>query len=360
MKKILIIVGALSVGGAENMIYELTKNINRDLFDVSILCYLGKRMSSIEEKIEKSTNIIYMNETGKAGVKSLSSVFRVINSINPDIIHAHLGGMVYAIPWAFIHPRKALMITAHTRADKAFKKKVEWLLRMMLKYQKDRTMIVAVSEENNIAIKKYFSVNDEVCRCINNGIAIDKFYREEHSCFTFINVAQHDQNKNQIAIIRAVEKILKTGRKVSLLLVGDGPCHNNLKSEVRRLGLSNSVIFTGQVSDPEKYYAQADVYAQTSFQEALPLSVLEAMAAGLPIIATNVGGLRDVVDKNGILIPAGDDEALVSAMIKIMDASASEYEIMAENSKSMVKNYSSVRMAEQYEQAYDKLLDRRK
>ena len=82
------------------------------------------------------------------------------------------------------------------------------------------------------------------------------------------------------------------------------------------------------------------------------------MASGLPIIATDVGGLKDVVDQNGVLIDAGDEDALLSAMIKMMDASEAEYQYMATDSKRMVNSYSSVRMAEQYEQVYSKLFSR--
>ena len=358
MKKVLIIVGSLTVGGAERMICELTKNIDTNRFNISVLCYSGRTNSKIERITAENVNVFFLNETGKIGLGSLKRVFCAINEINPDVIHAHLGGMVYAVPWKFLHPNKALIITAHTSPQKAFNKKIEWLLRLMLRFQKRKLMVVAVSEANQEAIKKYFSISNESCKCINNGIDIDRFCKREHERFTFINVARQDENKNQIAMIRAIEQIKKMGRDALLILVGDGPCHEQLKSESNALGLSDCVIFSGQVPDPETYYAKADVYVQTSFREALPLSVLEAMASGLPIVATNVGGLKDVVDGNGVLIEAGDDEALLSAMLDMMDTSEFKYEMMAKKSKEIVKNYSSSRMAELYERSYGELLDK--
>jgi len=220
-------------------------------------------------------------------------------------------------------------------------------------------MLVAVSRENLSLVQKYYKVNDDKSVIVNNGIDIERFYKIPHDKFTFINVARQDDNKNQGAIIRALDKLIRAGKKANLLLVGDGPCHDKLKSQAVKLGISDSVLFTGNVSDPTKYYAQSDVYVQASFREALPLSVLEAMASGIPIVATNVGGLIDVVDGNGILVDVEDDDALFSAMNTIMELSQSEYEIMANRSKQMVKGYSSVRMAEQYEKVYEKLFKRR-
>lgn len=356
-KKLLIIVGALSMGGAENMIYELVKFINQERYNVKVICYGKKQNNTLEDKVSKLCCVEYLGVTGRINLRVFKKVFSRIKAINPDIIHAHMGGVSFSIPWCTLH-KVPLCITVHSKPQQAFSVINNYLIKIFKSVLNIK--IVAVSKENLILIRNYYKLNDRNSEYINNGIDIERFYKSHHDKYTFINVARLDENKNQIAIIRAIDRIIKLGKNVDLILVGDGPCKEELMSEAKRLGIMGHILFTGIVSDPEKYYAISDVYVQSSFREALPLSVLEAMATGLPIIATNIGGLKDVVDGNGILIEAGDDEALFSAMVTILDSSKAEYESMAETSTNIVKSYSSVRMAEQYEQTYENLLNSKK
>lgn len=357
MKKLLVIIGALSMGGAEHMVYELLKHIDRSRFQASILCYAGKLGTPIEEDIEKTIEVIYLDKGGTITLSTIRSVFSKINEINPDIIHAHLGGMVYAIPWTFLHSKKRLVVTAHTKPSQAFNRKIEGLLKWMLRHRGKTTKVVAVSEENHYALMEYLKVDANVCRYVNNGIDLERFFQKEHSHFTYINVARQDENKNQVSIVRAFSRLYKSNMDIRLILVGDGPCHQNLVEEAQRLGVSDVVLFPGMVSDVENYYAVSDVYIQSSFREAMPLSALEAMAAGLPLISTNVGGMKDITKENGILISAGDDGQLYHAMECILKAGLEEISFRSMVSRELVKNYSSKKMAEEYMNLYDEILE---
>lgn len=353
-KKVLIIVNALNIGGAENMIYELVKSINKEEYLPVVVCYGQKIQNSLEQKMEKICDVKYVGLTGEINLNSMKKVFSVIKEINPDIIHAHQGGVTFAIPWCVLN-RVPLCITVHSKPEQAFSPVNNRMIRIFKNII--NLKVIAVSKENLMFVRDFYKIGKNKSDFINNGIDIDRFYKLKHDNFTFINVARQDENKNQILIIRAMEKLVRNGKNVNLLLIGEGPCHNYLKSEVYRLGLSESISFIGQIADPEKYYAVSDVYVQTSFREALPLSVLEAMATGLPIIATNVGGLKDIVDENGILLAAGDEQALYSAMIYMSNVSDLEYTRMSNNSKKRVEDYTSIQMAEKYGNVYGKLLN---
>lgn len=351
-KKLLIIIGALNMGGAEHMVYELVKFINKEEYTPEILCYGKPLGNSLEAAVSGVCKVRYVGISGKIGFGAMRRVFAAIKEASPDVIHAHLGGVTFAMPWCFLH-RVPLCITVHSRPDRAFSSQNRRMLKLLKGFLKLK--VIAVSKENLSLVRDYYRLSEKKCGFINNGIDVGRFYRAEHGKFTFINVARQDENKNQIAIIRAIYELKMTGKDVKLLLVGDGPESESLKKATEELRISDSVEFTGLVSDPSKYYAQSDVYVQASFREALPLSVLEAMAAGLPIIATDVGGLCDVVTDNGILVKAGDGRALFSAMKRIMDSTDAEYTLMSESSKSTVNGYSSVRMAELYEQVYKEI-----
>lgn len=355
MIKVLTVVANMSEGGGQHMIYELIRHMNTSKYQMELLCYAGRVNSALEKKIEKVCNIDYLNENGTLTIGSYRRVFRTIKKYNPDIVHAHLGGMAFAVPWALLGNKRRLVITAHTKPQVAFDKKIEPLIRFLLKYRKKTTKVIAVSEENFHLLQEYLNIESDVSAFVNNGVDLDRFYREKHSLFTYINVARQDENKNQAAIIKAFHKIHLGNKDTKLILVGDGPCHNALKNLVKKLELEDNIEMPGMVGNVEDYYAQSDCYVQASHREAMPLSALEAMAAKLPIISTDVGGMKEIVKENGYLISDNDDDQLYEKMYRICKVSDKEIKLKGEKSFEIVNGYSSKKMADKYSVIYDEL-----
>ena len=351
MINLLIILPGLGMGGAEHMVYELIKNLDHNLYATKVLCYGGKKNTPLEKQMETECKVIYGDVRGTISLLDFFKVFKIMNSVNPDIIHAHMGGVTFAVPWSWIK-KKPLVITVHTKPEKAFRKKNEWMIRHSLK----RVKLVAVSEDNKKRLQRYYSVDDSICECINNGIDINRFTRKEHSAFSYINVARQDENKNQKSILDSFAKVHAEFPNTKLFLIGDGPLHNSLCQDVKRMKLEDAVCIPGLTDTPEQYYSVSDVYVQSSHREAMPLSVLEAMAAGLPVISTDVGGLRDVVKDNGIIVEDNNPDALYRAMRQLIKSPDCERNRMGNASKEIVLNYSSPKMAKQYSNMYLSLL----
>jgi glycosyltransferase involved in cell wall biosynthesis len=217
-------------------------------------------------------------------------------------------------------------------------------------------MVVAISKYNHDRIKSYWHLNDSISCYINNGIEIDCFYTKQHEIFSYINTSRHDENKNQALIIRAFARLYfeNTAIPMKLYLIGDGDIHERLKRLSVDLKIMNHVEFTGYIVSPKDYLAISDVYISSSHREGLSLSALEAMASRLPIIATDVGGVRDLAQDNGILIADNDEEGLYSAMKKLRD-DAELRQGKAENSYKMVQAFSAKKMTEEYSALYDKI-----
>ena len=351
-KKVLIILPGFAMGGAENMVYELSNHINPENFDVSVLCYCGKQNTSLEKKAEDRIDVHYVNCAGTVTPQKIHTVLREIDKIRPDVVHAHMGGALYAALWT-LKKRKPLVVTIHTTPQKAFSKLVERVLQFRMKF--GRCRLVAVSEENKRLADQYFKLKVP-CEFVNNGIDLKRFYHKEHELFTFINVARQDDNKNQKMLIEAFKKVHEIFSNTKLILVGDGPNHETLQALCGELGVQADVLFTGNIANAEDYYAISDVYVQTSHREALPMSILEAMAAGLPIISTNVGGIKDVVQENGILVQDDDKSALYEAMKEMMIAPNDKIIRYSRESIRIVQNYSAKKMAEKYITIYERLV----
>ena len=348
--KILTLISALGIGGAQQMAYELIKNIDNKEFDMTVLSYGGKSNNALESRMEQVCSVKYLEYAGHIGLQKIIKVMKCMTSFHPDIIHVHMGGVAFAIPWGLIH-HKPVIVTVHTKPENAFSQKNEKLVKYGIK--KGAVVLVAVSEENYKKVREYFNIiDDNQCLYINNGVDVNRFYREKHDGFAFINVATQDENKNQSILLKTFKKIHMLHPNTKLYLIGDGPCHSQLIELRHELKLDDVVDIPGSIGNPEVYYAKADVYVQTSHREAMPLSILEAISAGLPIISTDVGGIKDVVDTNGYLVNDNDEDALYYAMKNMLDCSTVELKQMEARSSEIADCYSSKKMAQKYCQLY--------
>lgn len=354
MKKtrLTVVISDLGFGGAQHMVYEQLKHTDPTRLDAHVVALGPKKHTSLETKTEALFPVTYVGHCGRVTPITIYKMISAIQKTKPDIVHGHIGGVGFAAMWAKIF-RKPLVITAHTKPEKAFTPKVEKQVRAALKAGKSK--LVAVSEDNTNKLRKYFDLNEELCDCVNNGIDLDRFNRKEHDGFTLIHVGRQDENKNQAALIRCFARLHEKDPNTKLLLLGDGDQHQKLIALAEELKVANAVTFTGNVPNTEDYYAVSDLYVQCSHREAMPLSVLEAMATGLPIVSTDVGGLSDVVQDNGILVPDNDEEALYQAIEQIYKQSPEETQKMRAASDRIVQNYSSKAMAQAYENIYSEM-----
>lgn len=351
-KRLTVTISDLGFGGAQNMAYEQLKHMDSNKFDISVLCCGPKRGAPLEGKMEKLYPVTYLGHYGRVTPLTICKVLVAIQRTKPDVVHSHIGADGFAAMWARVF-RKPLVITVHAKPEKAFSEKTKKQVRALLKSRKIK--LVAVSEDNAKLVKEYYKLTDSQSDCVNNGIDLDRFARKSHEGFTIIHVGRQDENKNQAALIRCFARLYEKYSDAKLLLLGDGPLHQELINLVAEMNLQDVVTLTGNVANTEDYYAVSDLYVQCSHREAMPLSVLEAMATGLPIISTDVGGLRDVVQDNGILVPDNDEDALYKAIERIYEQSEEEIKTMCAASNRIVQKYSSKEMAREYEKIYSEM-----
>jgi glycosyltransferase involved in cell wall biosynthesis len=376
---ITITIDELGMGGAQHIVYELIKNIDKKYYNITVVCVDGRLYSLLEEETlkeasKKDFSIIFLRNHFLKRVNTSFVLFnKIVNrirqiivdltiipelskkldSINPDLIHAHQHGMLAAY-WA-IPRRVPLVTTIHTNPDVAFFREVERFIFKLAIYLR-RITVVAISKYNHDLIKSYWHLDDSTSCYINNGISISDFYNKPHKIFSFVNAARHDENKNQALIIRAFARLYFENTRIpmKLYLIGDGDTHEFLKCLAMDFKVSNHVEFTGYIFSPKEYLALSDVYISSSHREGLSLSVLEAMASRLPIIATDVGGVRDLAQENGILIADNDERGLYSAMKEFRDNPELRQK-KAEKSYEMVQVFSVKRMTLEYSALYNKI-----
>ena len=135
--------------------------------------------------------------------------------------------------------------------------------------------------------------------------------------------------KDALTLVRALAAV--PGRPFTALLVGDGPDRPSVEAEVRRLGLQDAVALAGTRDDVPELLARADVFALSSRSEGAPLSILEAMAAGLPVVSSRVGGVPELVvdGETGLLVPPGDPAAMAVALGRLVADAGLRYRLGA-------------------------------
>lgn len=144
-----------------------------------------------------------------------------------------------------------------------------------------------------------------------------------------LTVGRLSREKAHIDLLAAFKRLRTTNPDISskLIIVGDGPERVRLEAATKAHGLKERVIFTGQISDVQPFYAAADVFVLPSHSEGSPNVLLEAMAANLPIVATAVGGVPEIVENNesALLVPANDPDVLAAAIARVLtDQSVAE------------------------------------
>lgn len=351
-QRLAIAIGGLPVGGAENMVCQLATHIDKEKFEIKVFCVGEKRDTHLEREIlNAGIPVQFCNLSGHVTLKKLFTFAKELGKYGPDIIHTHIDGAIYSYLYVLTHSVK-MVHTLHTAPDAEFK---PWIRKLMkLLYRCNKAVLVTVSAENRKLAQSMYGLRATQVYLINNGVDVDRYYHTPHDAFTFINIGRQDINKNQELIVSALHEVLKM-HDCKLVLVGDGNQHNYLIQLSEKLGIAEHVCFPGMVSDGEKYLAMADVYIQSSHREGLPLSVVEAMAASLPVISTDVGGMKDLVKDNGYLIKDNDMGELVQAMCAMIEKKV-EIEQMGKASHRLAQFYSSKKMADSYCDIYSKCI----
>ncbi|QJI16862.1 MULTISPECIES: glycosyltransferase family 4 protein [unclassified Pseudomonas] len=257
---------------------------------------------------------------------ALFELRKYIKEINPDLIHLHSSkvGILGRVTAKLL--RIPVVFTAHGWAftegvsprSRAVYKVVE---RVMARFA---SRIVTVSDyDRNIALRAGIG-NDKLISTVHNGMpALDKEFSifQDTALPKMIMVARFDEQKDQLCLIRALESL--KDMQWELEFVGDGPSIFYVRQLVKEIGLEGRVQFSGACDDVPRRLADAQLFLLITNWEGLPLTILEAMRAGLPVIASDVGGVSEAVEneQTGFLVGRNDVDTL-SATIRTMLSSA--------------------------------------
>jgi glycosyltransferase involved in cell wall biosynthesis len=174
-----------------------------------------------------------------------------------------------------------------------------------------------------------------------------------------ISVGRLAKVKGQASMIRAVKNIVEQKEKVKFLIVGDGPERENIEEMVKAERVDEHVILTGHREDINELLKISDIFVQTSFSEGLSCTIIEAIASGLPVIGTDVGGNKEVVThgRQGYLVPLGDRGAFEERVIALANDKILRARLARNARQKAEREFSLGTMIEKYEDLYQTLLN---
>jgi len=360
-----------SQGGIRNHLITLVGESDRDRFEHMVACpedmagYFSQRVKTYPMSLEGD-----ISPAGDlAAAKKLFSFFR---KCRVDIVHTHgsKAGLV-GRPAALLAGVPAVVMTVH---NSIFHHHLPgWKVSLFAASERFlagyTARIIAVSEALRRELIDREGVSPERVVTVYNGIAPDAFCigpdREYLERVTGIpagrkvvgTVARLAPQKGLKYLLKAASRLSARGEGLSYVIVGDGPLRGELEKEVLDLNLSGRVFFTGQRLDVHRLMPCFDVFVLPSVSEGLPLTILEAMAAGRPVISTRVGGIPEVIEDgvNGLLVNPGDASGLARAIEYITGDEEISRRMGGQARERVVKHFNSRKMAGDTDSIYNRL-----
>lgn len=319
------LINDLRKGGAERLVKDLAIELQA-LEDVEPIVIVANDYGELWSNLKTSDvalvslNINVSTASIPSGIETLSSVLqkKEIDVVHSHLPFSHLVGRLACVRRSVPHVATYHNVREHKTLPKRL---VERATRSL------SNRIICVSD----GVRKSYS-NTEDMVVIYNAIDVEGFKEQVTKADTtglkpklpkdttvFLNVARCVEQKRQQDLIEAMDHLDREG--IHLFIVGDGPRRSYLEKLVAKKGLSNRVTITGYVDAIEPYYAIADVFVSSSSMEGLPTTHIEAMAAELPIISTDIPGVRELIQEgtNGFLSPVGEPRMLSSRMRLVLE-----------------------------------------
>jgi|WetSurMetagenome_2_1015567.scaffolds.fasta_scaffold122315_2 glycosyltransferase involved in cell wall biosynthesis len=275
------------------------------------------------------------------------------------ILHAHdFKANFYALAARRKYPLP-LVTTLHLWNRNNFVTAIYECLDALLVRRFDR--IIGVSPAI-VAEAKRWHIPEEKLRVILNGIDVARFQkippRPADGKIVIGSVGRLVAQKGYPIFLQMAAALLAKNRHLQFLLVGDGPVRGELEAEAKNLGLGEKVIFAGQRDPVETAYGEMDIFVSSSLSEGLPIALLEAMAARLPVVATRVGAVAEVIEDevSGLLVEAGNPQVLIAAVESLL-ADPTKKQALAEGGfRRVQERFSAENMARQTEAVYREIL----
>lgn len=370
--KVLHLLSSTGYHGAENMVAQLVKALAVQGVSnaVGVFYGLGNSNREVLKAVQGHVfdDVIFPCRK-RLDISAILALRRYILKNDIDIVHSHkYKTNLYSLV-AVLGTHCKLISTCHNWLGNSLKMKFYAALDKQVLRAFDVAVGVSTTVERELI--KYLPRNK--VRKIENGVDLGKFSNLDHTKNetkqelgltgrTVVGyVGRLSEGKGIQFLIKALVDLIQQKPNVSCLIVGDGEYSLQLKALAQALGLSDKVLFTGRRNDVPRLYSAMDIFVLPSLEEAFPMVILEAMATGVPVVATGVGDIPRIIEdgSTGLIVKSRSSEALSQALTFVLENQDQVQDMATEARRVVEQNYSSDIMARRYKDVYKQVISNR-
>ena len=369
--RIAFITGQLGFGGAERQLYYLLRDINQSVFEPVVLTLNPGAGDFWEGPIQK-LGVTLIPVPRAARWRRVLKIASILRQYQSDLVH---GWDFYTNPYAAVAGRLARVkaIVGSLQSEAALAEVggsgiAEWVARNGVQ--------VIIANSNNAASQFLeMGVANHRIRVVHSAVdvyppdvghspqlpsGLDQLVASGAPVIG--SIGRMDEYKNHTMLLEVCVRLRQEFPNLRCLLVGDGPLRPWLEAETKRLGLESSVLFVGRVPEARDILPLLWVYCMTSYSEGLPVAVMEASAAGVPVVVTAAGGTAEVVEdgQTGYIVPVGDTNQMATCVAQLLRCGNIRQRLGEAGRRKVQTQFSVQRMVNGTVAVYEELLSDRR
>ena len=355
--KIMQVIPYFCFGGAEIMCENLTyalKNAGQEVFVVSLY---DDRTPIARRMEEAGIWIVYLDKKPGFDLSMVPKLTRIIRQERPDVVHTHLNILKYAALATKLAGVRKCVHTVHSLADREAEDRIEKCVKGFY-FRQGWSVPVALTPEVQASVSEFYGLPLTRVPVIFNGIdlsrCIPKTTYETGDTVTILHVGRFDIPKNHAGLLEAFRLLRETHPQTRLRLVGDGDLRPEMEALAREKGIGSFVEFCGMQSNVHPYLHDADIFVLPSIYEGNPMTIIEAMGTGLPIVASRVGGIPDMISdgESGLLVEP-EPQSICEGLSRLVE-DKSLRQRLGETARRNSRRFSAEKMARDYISCYSK------
>ncbi len=367
MPKILFISTSTTIGGAEKTLFTLATRLDTKQFQVAGVVSLKSPGHYAQRLNQHGIKTRSLDLVGWPSLRDAGTLARIIQEIRPDVVHAL---MYQAIQLCRLVKRRAevpFKLVSSPRVNYRTRSFWSLLVDRWLKAADD--LLIAESDASREFLTRRLGYAADRVKTVYNGVDIPEIPSAaerkrarlqlglDENELLLLSMGRLDAQKDHKILIDAVAS-LRGSRKPRCAIIGDGPMRDRLRAQIRQLGLQRTVQLPGERGDVRCWLAACDIFVLPSLWEGLPNALLEAMALGLPVVASRVDGVPEAVTdgKDGLLVAPGNAATLSVALAKLMDDPELRRSLSQAARARMAENFTLPAMLAGYEAAYKNVI----
>jgi glycosyltransferase involved in cell wall biosynthesis len=362
--KIFYLIASCEIGGTERMLYLLAKGLDRKIYEPVITVLSGS--GEFTEQLRQTDFRLYVLNLRKAPL-SVIKLFQLIKKESPDILHSFLFagnllgrifGKIAGVP---------VVISAQRSVD-AWRKWYHWILDRITSCLPD--IIISNSFAGKKILTEKSRINPNRIIVISNGIKSEPEAKEvsrktlgiEGNCPVVGTVGNLRKAKGHVFLIKAASKVIEKMPEVKFVIVGQGELRNSLEEKTEQEKIEDNFIFPGFIQNARDIMRIFDVFVFPSLWEGCPVSLLEAMDEGKPVVAFSVGDIPFIIKdgENGFLAEPRDYRTLSRKILQLLADGKLRSKLGDNARKTVREKFTLAEMIEKHSALYQKLLDRKK